>query len=51
MVEPAWQNTTVTSQSFAGVASNFVGPLGPAYTVPDNSADYGTVSPSATTDC
>ena len=51
MVEPAWQNTTVSSQSFSGVASNFVGPLGPSYTVPDNAADYGTVSPDATTDC
>ena len=34
-----------------GVASNFVGPLGPSYSIADNSADYGTVSPDDTTDC
>ena len=51
VVEPAWQNTTVSTQAFSGVASSFVGPLGPVYTVDDNAADYGTVDPGATTDC
>jgi hypothetical protein len=49
MVEPAWKNTDVSAQAFTGVASNFVGPLGPVYTVEDNSAD-GTVNSNAT-DC
>ena len=51
LVEPAWKNTSVSAQAFTGVASNFVGPLGPVYNVANNSADYGTVNPGATTDC
>jgi hypothetical protein len=51
VVEPAWKNTAISAQAFTGVASNFVGPLGPVYTVDDNAADYGTVNAGATTDC
>jgi len=51
MVAPVWQNTAISSQAFTGVASNFVGPLGPSYSIADNAADYGTVSPDDTTDC
>ena len=51
IVEPGWKNTAIVSQAFTGVASNFVGPLGPGYVVDDNFADYGTVSAGATADC
>jgi hypothetical protein len=51
LIEPAWKNTDVATQAFTGVASNFVGPLGPVYTVDDNGADYGTVASNAITDC
>ena len=51
VVAPAWDNTTTVTLTFSGTASNLIGPAGPSYSIADNSANYGTVSPGATTDC
>lgn len=51
LVNPGWMNQGSASVSLTGIASNFTGPAGPAYTIVDNSADYGPMSPGATTNC
>ena len=51
LVAPAWNNTTTVSLTFAGASSNLTGPPGPSYSIGDSNANYGTVSPGATTDC
>ncbi len=50
-IGPSWYNTLTNPQAFTGTASNLIGPTGPAYTIDDNSADYGSVSSGATSDC
>jgi len=53
-VSPSWRNVNGTSQAFTGAASNFTGPGAPSdpvYSVPDATADYGTVSNDATGSC
>ncbi len=50
-VDPAWKNTLTAPQTFTGTASNLTGPAGPAYTINDSSADYGTIDADATGDC
>jgi hypothetical protein len=49
---PSWKNTDSSdSDPVTGVASNFTGPAGPAYTITDATADYGTIGANATVDC
>ena len=50
VVEPAWQVLLTTPLAFTGTASGLTGPAGPAYTLDDDSADYGTAG-GASTDC
>jgi len=51
VVEPSWKNTTTAPLTFTGTASNLTGPGGPTYSIPDSTADYGTVAPGATANC
>jgi hypothetical protein len=51
VVEPAWLNVSDSPIVFTGTASNFTGPAGETYTLNDNSANYGTTSGNAATDC
>jgi len=51
VVAPAWENTTTVTLTFSGAASNLTGPAGPIYSISNGSADYGTVSAGAITDC
>ncbi len=51
MVEPGWQNPNAAALALTGTASNIAGPAGPAYTIDDASADYGSVGSGAVSDC
>ncbi|HYX21893.1 MAG TPA: S-layer homology domain-containing protein, partial [Thermoanaerobaculia bacterium] len=50
-ISPFWKNTLGDAQAFTGTASNLSGPPGPSYSLPDATADYGTVAAGATADC
>jgi hypothetical protein len=50
-VEPAYTNKSADPLPLTGTASNMRGLPGPAYTIFDGSADYGTIAPGATDDC
>ena len=50
-LEPGWMDTVAIPLTFTGAASNLSGPPGPTYTIDDNSADYGTVTPGSITNC
>lgn len=50
-VEPAWPNPTETPLPLTGVASNPSGPSGPAYSLPDSSADYGSIPGGSVQSC
>jgi streptogramin lyase len=50
-VDPSWNNTLVTPQDLAGMASNLTGPAGPTYTIDDDTADYGTIPAESVGDC
>jgi subtilisin-like proprotein convertase family protein len=50
-VEPSWSNAGGTPFSLVTYASNFRGPAGPAYTLYDAGAAYGTVPPLSTGNC
>jgi hypothetical protein len=51
VVAPSWTNSGPSPITLTGSASNLTGPAGPAYTIPDGTADYGTVSSSARNNC
>ncbi len=51
VVEPSWQNMTESGITSAGTASNFAGPAGATYSLPDTSSNYGTITADSTTDC
>jgi hypothetical protein len=50
-VRPSWKNIGASPLALSGVASNIAGPPGSSYTLGDSSADYGSISPDATSDC
>ena len=50
-VVPAWRNHRFVASAIAGAASSFTGPAGPAYTITDASASYGTLAAGASGDC
>jgi len=55
VMAPTWRNTSAAALAVTGGASNFSGPAGPTYAIPDAAADYGTVAAgdlaSCGTDC
>lgn len=50
-VAPMWQNVGGSPLGLTGDGSNFGGPPGPAYTLFDGAADYGTIAPGASVNC
>jgi hypothetical protein len=50
-VETSWSNPGDTAYTLTGLATSFVGPPGPAYSIPTGAADYGTVAPLAASNC
>jgi hypothetical protein len=51
LVAPAWKNTGASATVLTGVASAMTGPSGPAYSINDGAAAYGTVAAGATNEC
>ena len=51
VVSPAWRNVNGATLSFDGFASAFTGPFGPAYTIADANAGYGSVPNGAPGGC
>ena len=54
VVAPTWMNTGLNAVAFGGAASNFTGPAGPTYDLPDAAAAYDDLDPlesAACTDC
>jgi hypothetical protein len=50
-VETSWMNPGAASFSLTGLAQNFTGPGGPAYTISGGAADYGALAPLAASNC
>ena len=50
-VETWYRNWTNDSMTLTGTASNFRGPLGLTYGIPDSTADWGTIVSVANIDC
>ncbi len=50
-VAPVWNNVSTGSADLTANASAFGGPPGPTYSIPDSSADYGTLVAGATHSC
>ena len=50
-LRPSWTNSAGAPQTFSGHLSNFTGPAGAAYAIPDPAGDYGTVADGATGKC
>jgi hypothetical protein len=51
-VDPSWLNPDpVVALPLTGAAANLTGPPGPAYTIDDAAADYGTIATETTNDC
>ena len=44
---PAWRNHRFVASAITGAASAFTGPAGPAYTIADAAASYGTMAAGA----
>ena len=51
VVAPSWMNTGATAVALTGALTNHTGPAGPAYSIPDGTADYGTVAAGDTASC
>jgi hypothetical protein len=51
VIEPNWKNSTAVALTFTGGASNISGPAGPAYSIGDATANYGSAAPGSSTDC
>jgi hypothetical protein len=45
---PSWRNLSGAPGALAGTVSSFTGPAGPSYSIPDASADYGTIAAGST---
>ncbi len=50
-VDTGWANPSTSDLVLSGAASNFSGPAGPGYAIPDAAADYATILAGASTDC
>jgi len=50
-VSPIWTNTGINAIALSGDVTDFSGPAGPTYSVPDGTAGYGTLNPSDSAAC
>src|SRR6185503_1660874 len=51
LLAPTWRNATAPAMSMTGALTGFSGPAGPAYTIVDGAADYGTIAPGDAASC
>ncbi|HET8647516.1 MAG TPA: S-layer homology domain-containing protein, partial [Vicinamibacteria bacterium] len=51
VVEPAWRNTGGGALALTGLFANHTGPAGATYSIPDATADYGTIPAGGTSSC
>jgi hypothetical protein len=51
IVRAQWRNDSKETRVLAGSASDFQGPAGSDYAIPDSTADYGTAPAQTTVDC
>jgi hypothetical protein len=51
VVAPTWRNTTAAAIMATGAMTNFTGPAGPMYSIPDASASYGSIAAGGTAAC
>ncbi len=51
VVEPWYRNWSPNPLTLTGMASSFLGPAGPVYTIADATADYGTIASTGNADC
>jgi uncharacterized repeat protein (TIGR01451 family) len=51
VVAPTWTNQGTAAATLTGTFANHTGPAGPTYTIPDASADYGSVAGGANGSC
>ena len=51
VVAPTWRNTGAAATALTGALTNFTGPAGTVYTIPDGAADYGTIAAAANASC
>jgi hypothetical protein len=51
VVQPSWRNVNGATLFFDGFASGFTGPVGPAYTIADANAGYGSVPSGSIGNC
>jgi hypothetical protein len=50
-LQPTWNNSSGSSAHLIGDTTNFTGPVGPTYSNPAASADYGTLADGASAAC
>jgi subtilisin-like proprotein convertase family protein len=50
-VETTWSNPSQDPFDLTGAATNFTGPSGPTYNIPDGAADFGTLASLASANC
>jgi uncharacterized repeat protein (TIGR01451 family) len=48
---PTWRNTAANAVTLVGTLDNHIGPPGATYTIPDDSASYGTVAAGDASSC
>jgi hypothetical protein len=51
VIDTAWHNTSQDDFQLQGTLDNITGPLGPAYTIDDPTANYGMIVAGFTKDC
>ena len=51
IVQPSWRNISGAPLTFGGTLADLTGPTGPAYTIADGTAVYGTVANAASGPC
>ncbi len=51
ILSPSWSNSGNAIIALTGTATNFTGPAGPVYAIPDGAADYGTIGIGETAEC
>ena len=51
VVQPWWRNVNGATLTFDGAASTFSGPAGPAYTIADGNAGYGSLPTNTAGSC
>ena len=51
IIAPTWRNNSSAAVNATGTLSNLSGPTGPTYTIPDSTANYGSIAANSTASC